>query len=381
MHWLNPDLPQWFLALAGALFGVAIGSFLNVVIHRVPRDESVVGPGSHCPLCGAAIRVRDNIPVVSFILLRGRCRDCKAHIAFTYPVIEAVTAAVFAVILARRGASIASMTDLIMASILIALTAIDARHRLLPDRITYPLLLVAITAAAFRGAGGASDLDPHVSLTIAELEFSPHRAALIGGAMLLGAVPALWFIDFIDILLFSKYLDWEDDRLADSDTDLSATMPGSLEQDEEADYRRYRRTLGFTSVSGALIALIWVIAIEWAGPGDPERWIAVYDALGSAAVGALAAAAPLWLMRTAYFYIRGIEGLGLGDVKMMAGVGAYFGWAGALGAMLLGSFGGIVLGIILARRSGEGLQTSLPLGSCLGVASIFLLVVGIPAVY
>lgn len=381
MHWLNLDLPQWFLASAGALFGAVIGSFLNVVIHRVPRDESVVGPGSHCPLCGATLRVQDNIPIISFILLRGRCRDCKARIAFTYPVIESVTAVVFAVIVARRGVSIASVTDLVIASILIALAVIDARHRLLPDRITYPLLLVAITAAAVRGAASVSDLDPHVSLTIAELEFSPHRAALIGGAILLGAVPALWFIDFLDVLLFSKYLDWEDDGHADSDPDLSSTFPGSMEHDEEAGYRRYRRMLGFTSVSGALIAVIWVIAIEWAGPGDPERWMAVYDALGSAAVGAVAAAAPLWLMRSAYFYIRGIEGLGLGDVKMMAGVGAYLGWTGALAAMLLGSFGGIVLGIILARRSGQGLQTSLPLGSCLGIASVFLLVVGLPAVY
>src|SRR5512132_1978448 len=88
---------------AAAVLGAVIGSFLNVVIHRLPLGESLVSPGSHCPSCGAPVRARDNVPVLSWLLLRGRCRDCGAPISPRYPTVEALTAAGFAAVVAARG--------------------------------------------------------------------------------------------------------------------------------------------------------------------------------------------------------------------------------------------------------------------------------------
>ncbi|HVF67649.1 MAG TPA: prepilin peptidase, partial [Pyrinomonadaceae bacterium] len=89
-------LPAAFFVAVVGLFGALIGSFLNVVIHRVPRDESIAFPASHCPSCGTAIRPYDNIPVVSWAVLRGRCRSCRAPISARYPAVELLTAVLFA---------------------------------------------------------------------------------------------------------------------------------------------------------------------------------------------------------------------------------------------------------------------------------------------
>ena len=98
-RFVTPDaltgLPVWLLALGVAVIGALIGSFLNVVIHRVPREESIAFPASHCPSCGTAIRPYDNIPVVSWAVLRGRCRSCRAPISARYPAVELLTAVLF----------------------------------------------------------------------------------------------------------------------------------------------------------------------------------------------------------------------------------------------------------------------------------------------
>lgn len=382
MNGIDWGLPPWFLAIFGALVGLTIGSFLNVVIHRLPLDESVVWPGSRCPECGAGISPRDNIPIISFILLLGRCRACRSRISLVYPAVEALTAIVFALILVRDGVSLLTAAELLIGSMLIALMAIDARHQLLPDRLTYPLLLAAIIGAGLRGASAVSDLDPYVSLTITELEFSPHRAALLGAAILAGAIPALWLLDFVDLVLFNKYLDREQTsstasgEMIPAEAGPAAPEEAKEEAKEEQEYRRYRRLLRTTAIAGVVLAIIWAAAVEAVGPGDPERWLAIYDGLTGAALGATVAVIPIWLLRASYFYLRGVEGLGLGDIKLMAAVGAFFGWAGAIATLMLGSLGGIVLGLVLARRSGRGLQTSLPLGVCLGGAALLLLVAG-----
>jgi leader peptidase (prepilin peptidase)/N-methyltransferase len=125
--------------VAAGLFGAVIGSFLNVVVHRVPSGESLVSPGSHCPACGAAVRPYDNIPIVSWLILRGRCRDCSAAIAARYPLVELLTLVVFAAIVAANGFDEDLVLELPFAAALIALAAIDFDHRLLPNRIVYPL--------------------------------------------------------------------------------------------------------------------------------------------------------------------------------------------------------------------------------------------------
>jgi leader peptidase (prepilin peptidase)/N-methyltransferase len=140
-------------ALLAGLLGLAFGSFANVVIHRVPRGESVVRPGSRCPACGHPVAWYDNLPVAGWLLLRGRCRACRAPISWSYPAVELVMAVLWALVtvrLAGAGLGWAVPAYLALAFICVVLAVIDARTRLLPNRITYPafpvmlgLLLVA----------------------------------------------------------------------------------------------------------------------------------------------------------------------------------------------------------------------------------------------
>lgn len=139
---------------ACALIGLAVGSFLNVVIYRVPRKESIVAPRSACPECGTPISNRDNVPVVSWLLLKGRCRSCGLPISLRYPLVEAATAALFVGVAVRFGAHAALPAYLVMVAGLFALACIDVETRLLPRRIVYivfglvvALLLVATVAS------------------------------------------------------------------------------------------------------------------------------------------------------------------------------------------------------------------------------------------
>jgi leader peptidase (prepilin peptidase)/N-methyltransferase len=129
------------------LFGAVIGSFLNVVAHRVPLGESVASPGSRCPECGAPVKPYDNVPVVSWLLLRGRCRNCGAPISPRYPLVELATALVFAAVVAVRGFDDDLVLELPFVAALIALAAIDLDHKLLPNKIVYPLAAYGAIAA------------------------------------------------------------------------------------------------------------------------------------------------------------------------------------------------------------------------------------------
>jgi leader peptidase (prepilin peptidase)/N-methyltransferase len=132
------------VASVGAL-GLVIGSFLNVVIHRVPRGESLVHPGSRCPACHAAVRARHNVPVLSWLALRGRCASCATRISIRYPVVELVTALLFVgvtVQLGRLGLLEALPAYLFFVAVGVALTAIDLDERRLPNAIVYPTYLV-----------------------------------------------------------------------------------------------------------------------------------------------------------------------------------------------------------------------------------------------
>lgn len=137
-------MPGPLLLSAAALLGLAVGSFLNVVIYRVPRGESVVSPGSHCPHCGSAVRSRQNIPVLSWILLRGKCADCRGPISGRYPLVEAGTAVLFVAVAAKFGLSWELPAYLYLAAISIALAVIDLDVKRLPNVIVLPSYVVAI---------------------------------------------------------------------------------------------------------------------------------------------------------------------------------------------------------------------------------------------
>jgi leader peptidase (prepilin peptidase)/N-methyltransferase len=146
------------IALA-AVLGAIIGSFLNVVVWRLPRGESLVSPGSRCPECGAAIAPYDNVPVLSWLLLRGRCRHCGARISPRYPAVELLTAAVFAAVVAVRGFDDDLVLELPFVASLIALAGIDLDHKLLPNRIVYPMAVYGLVATAIVDSG---DLAEHL---------------------------------------------------------------------------------------------------------------------------------------------------------------------------------------------------------------------------
>ncbi|HWC33202.1 MAG TPA: prepilin peptidase [Mycobacteriales bacterium] len=171
---------QVSVAVVCGVFGLIIGSFLNVVIWRLPREESVVRPPSHCPSCDTPLAPRENVPVLSWLLLRGRCRHCQARISARYPLVELTTCGLFVAFAVRFGPHAALPAFLYLAAVGVALAMIDLDVQRLPDKLTlpsYPVGLVLLgIAAAVDGSGWA------------------YGRALIGMAALFGFYAIVWFI-------------------------------------------------------------------------------------------------------------------------------------------------------------------------------------------
>lgn len=157
--WTGPLLTVYVFAV-----GATVGSFLNVLIHRLPRRESIVRPRSHCPSCGQPIRWYDNVPLLSWVLLGARCRQCRAPISLRYPAVEATGGLVAVLGLLRYGLSIAGVEAVLFAWVSIALAVIDLEHQLLPDALTYPAIVLGV-AGAFAG-GLTSPLESLLGLIV-----------------------------------------------------------------------------------------------------------------------------------------------------------------------------------------------------------------------
>lgn len=134
------------VVVVAGLFGLLIGSFLNVVAYRLPRGESLMHPGSRCPGCGEPVRPYDNIPVLSWLLLRGRCRHCKTAISPRYPLVEASTGLLWALVVAIRDDEASIALGLILVTALVPIVLIDLEHRLIPNVITAPAAVLALVA-------------------------------------------------------------------------------------------------------------------------------------------------------------------------------------------------------------------------------------------
>lgn len=266
------ELPGYFIACVAFVFGLIVGSFLNVVIHRLPLGESVVLPASHCTECNAEIKPYDNIPVLSYALLRGRCRACGAGISPIYPAVELITAILYLALYLKDGLSMALLTDIVFVSLIIPLVFIDFRHKILPNLITYPgfILLLAL-------------------------------------------------------------------RLLVPDPVLVGSMGKSL---------------GFDA------APAWLLS------------------LGAAILGALAGGGSLWLVRALYFAVRKVEGMGLGDIKMMIMVGAFLGWPRTILTIFIAALFGSLIGIAVIKLRGGTMRTEIPFGVFLGPAGIAALLFG-----
>ena len=249
---MTPD--TWSLVAAG-LFGLCVGSFLNVVIYRLPLGQSLATPPSRCRKCGYSLRWFDNIPVLSWVFLRGRCRKCGINVSWQYPVVELVTGALFVLVvwLTPPGPLLASR--LLLVCILIALFGIDLEHQILPNVITLPGIAI-----------------------------------------------------------------------------------------------------------GLLLSLI-------APPGWKDSLIGVL--LGGGILYAIAGAYYLW---------RREEGMGMGDVKMLAMLGAFLGWKAVLVTVILASFAGAFVGLAMMAVQRGSMKYALPFGTFLAIGAVVAMFVGEPLV-
>ena len=244
-----------FQLLLGAAIGLCIGSFLNVVIYRVPIGQSIVTPPSRCRKCGYQLQWYDNIPVLSWLFLRGRCRKCGVGVSMQYPIVELITGALFVLVIWMTPPGPLLATRLILVCILIALFGIDLEHQILPNVITLPGIAI-----------------------------------------------------------------------------------------------------------GVLLSLI-----------APPGW---KDAL----IGVLLGGGLLYAIAGAYYLWRREEGMGMGDVKMLAMIGAFLGWKAVLVTLVLSSFAGAIIGVALMAAQRGTMKFALPFGTFLAIGAIVSMFVGEPLV-
>jgi leader peptidase (prepilin peptidase)/N-methyltransferase len=240
-------------SLLAFVLGACVGSFLNVVIHRLPRGESLVAPRSRCPSCGTEIAAYDNVPILSWLLLRGRCRRCGTAISFRYPLVELLTALIALALHGRFGFSLEFLVAFYFACTLLAIAYIDLDHQIIPDVLSLPGVGVGLVAA-----------------------------------------PLL----------------------------------------------------------------------------HPGTWL---DAIQAAVLGALLGGGILFAVAWTYERSTGREGMGGGDIKLLAMVGAFLGWQGVLLTLLLGSLVGSVIGVSIMVARGADAKLAIPFGPFLSIGAFVAL--------
>jgi len=245
-------MSDWFVPCALFLFGCIIGSFLNVCIVRIPGEISVVFPGSHCPVCKKKIAFYDNIPLVSYLLLGAKCRNCSAPIPLHYFMVELCTPVIMLLLFYRFGMSWDLAVSFVFCSALVVITFIDLEHQIIPDVISLPGIPLAFLCSFF---------------------------------------------------------------------------------------------------------------VPWTTP--------VQSLLGIAFGGGV-----LYAFALVYRLVTGKEGMGMGDVKLLAMIGAFLGWEGALAALLLGSFAGSVIGVFLIVWNGRDFRYAIPFGPFLSAGAFCSLLYG-----
>jgi leader peptidase (prepilin peptidase)/N-methyltransferase len=239
------------LTVWAAGFGLIIGSFLNVVIYRLPREESLVYPGSRCPACRMSIRPWDNIPVVSYLLLRGRCRSCGHPIAWRYPAVEALTGALFVLAVVRFGLTLHTGTILLFLSALVAIAFIDLDHQVIPNAITLPGIPLGLVAGLSFGE------PPFLERVIGALAGAGFLyLVLLYGSAVYGQ-DAMGEGDLNLIALVGAFLGWKGVVV----TILLGCLSGSAVGLALIGLRRLRRRehmpFGPFLAFGALVALFW----------------------------------------------------------------------------------------------------------------------------
>jgi len=276
-----------FFEICFFVLGAIIGSFLNVCIHRMPREESIVRPGSRCPACGAAIRFYDNIPLVSYLILRGRCRRCGRGISIRYAAIELLTAVLFAALFRRIsslpaitsfGPSMELATALIFACVLIVISFIDLEFQIIPDVLSLGGLLLAILLSFVR------------------------------------------------------------------------TMPFFGQDD--ALFRAASTFFGLSTSFGFPFNFVHSLA------------------------GVLLGGGILYAIAKLYEIVRKTEGMGGGDIKLLAMIGAFCGFTGVVFSLVAGSIIGVMVGIPLMLVKGKDTKYAIPFGPFLSLGAIVYVMAG-----
>jgi len=244
-----------WLTVVLALLGLIVGSFLNVCIYRLPRRESVNWPGSHCTACNRPLSWYENVPIISWLVLRGRCRTCGERISVLYPLVELITGVLFVAGYAIYGWTPMLAVRLAFACAMVVLFAIDLRHHLLPNVITVPGIVIGFLLSLFLPPGWKASL-----------------------------------------------------------------------------------------------------------------------------IGLIAGGGVLFVIAEGYYRLRGVEGLGMGDVKMLSMIGAFLGWKLMLVTLILGSFAGSLIGVGVIALGRGGMKAALPFGTFLAVGALTAAVVGDPLV-
>lgn len=343
------------------LCGLAVGSFLNVVIYRVPRRLSVVRPGSYCPHCGASIRAWDNIPLLSFLVLKGRCRACRQPISWLYPAVELGTAVVFVLLVGKHGWGWELMPGAVFVSALIALAVIDAQHRVLPDAITYPGFVLALgLRALFPSVEETHDFGGDPSARVPP--FLSEHALSVGALLIAMSSILLLLLERADYRLVGRALD-EEERVGIPSADrvgTPVTRDGGRKESWSPEWAAILLALGLSAVF--VLRGLRDSSVALSGTLSALR------ALSGAALGS----GVLWLSRLGYYAVRRLEGVGFGDVKMMLMVGAFLGWAGTLVTIFLASLLGSIYGVTLMLLTRER-NPKLPFGSFLSLAALVVL--------
>ena len=241
-----------FLALYAILIGLALGSFLNVCIYRLPLKKSIISPSSSCPRCGARLRAYENIPIVSFVLLRGRCRHCKNPISWRYPVVEALIGLLSLALFTRYGFSYQYILFLLFVCLLVTVSFVDLDHQIIPDKLSFTGIALGLAAAVLTGH------------------------------------------------------------------------------------------------------------IAW------------HDSL----IGIAAGYCALFLVEKGYKFITGKEGMGRGDAKMLAMIGAWLGWRALAFVVLVSSLAGALIGSVSLLLAGKALGVRIPFGPFLSMGALIYLFFG-----
>ncbi len=249
------------VAVYAGLLGLVVGSYLNVVIYRLPRGISTVLPRSRCPACGSPVAARDNLPVMSFLLLGGRCRRCGAPIAWRYPLVELITGVLFAAAALHFGPNPAAGAAAVFCALLIALGAIDLEHLLLPDRLTLPGMAAGLFLHRWLVGGGLAD--------------AVAGAALGGGVLL--AIWALWYLvrreegvglgDVKMLAMIGAFVGWRGVVVTFVVAVVAGAAIGVALVALRAGGRRTRLPFGAFLAAGGLVALFWGPAIADAYAG------------------------------------------------------------------------------------------------------------------